>query len=63
MATTVVEGALETIHTGYTESGTWVEANGYRLAGIPREISLHFPQTADGHDLITEIQFPVEPIL
>lgn len=63
MATTIVEGALETIHTGYMEIGSWVEANGYRLAGTPREISLRFPQTADGRDLITEIQFPVEPIL
>lgn len=62
MATTVVEGALETIHTGYTEIGLWVEANGYRLAGMPRELSLQLPRAADGHDLITEIQFPVEPL-
>ena len=62
MVTSVVQGALETIHTGYTEFGTWVEAHGYRLAGIPREITLQTPQAADGSDLITEIQFPVELI-
>lgn len=63
MATSVVKGALETIHTGYTEIGTWAEANGYRLAGPAREITLQFPQEADGSDLITEIQFPVEPVV
>jgi DNA-binding transcriptional MerR regulator len=60
MATTVVQGALETIHTGYMEIGTWAEVHGYRLAAIPREITLQAPQAADGSDLITEIQFPVE---
>jgi DNA-binding transcriptional MerR regulator len=62
MATTIVQGALETIHTGYGEIGTWVEANEYRLAGTPREITLQAPQRADGSDLITEIQFPVEAV-
>lgn len=62
MATFIVKGSLEHIHTGYTEIGRWTERNGYRLAGIPREITLQAPQFADGSDLITEIQFPVELI-
>lgn len=62
MATIAVKGALETIHTGYSEIGTWAEFNDYRLAGTPREITLQAPQRADGSDLITEIQFPVEPM-
>lgn len=62
MATTVVRGALETIHTGYTEIGVWAEQNGYRLAGHTRELTLQIPQAADHSDLITEIQFPVEPL-
>lgn len=62
MATIVVKGALETIHTGYREIGMWTEANGYRLAGVPREIRLQAPQAADGSDLITEIQFPVRAV-
>lgn len=62
VATTVVTGALETIHTGYRQIGAWVEANGYRLAGRPRELTLQSPRAADGSDLITEIQFPVESI-
>lgn len=60
MASTVVTGALHTIHTGYVDIGRWVEANGYRLDGTPREITLQVPRTADGSDLITEIQFPVK---
>jgi DNA-binding transcriptional MerR regulator len=62
MATFVVKGALESIHTGYTQIGTWVETNRFRFAGTPREVTLQVPQSADGRDLITEIQFPVEPI-
>ena len=62
MATSVVQGALETLHTGYTEIGIWADAHGYRLTGIPREITLQAPQAADGSDLITEIQFPVEHV-
>lgn len=62
MATFVIKGSLEKIHLGYTEIGLWAEQNGYRLAGTPREISLQLPALADGSDLITEIQFPVEPI-
>jgi effector-binding domain-containing protein len=60
VATTVVTGALETIHTGYAEIGRWAEINDYRLAGTPREITLQMAQSVDGRDLITEIQFPVE---
>ncbi|MBA2677299.1 MAG: MerR family transcriptional regulator [Ktedonobacteraceae bacterium] len=62
MATFVVKGPLENIHTGYTEIGTWTEIHSYQFAGLPREITLQTPQSPDGSDLITEIQFPVEPI-
>ena len=61
MATTVVQGALETIHTGYREIGMWAEANDYRLAGLPRELTLNIPRRADASDMITEIQYPVAP--
>jgi DNA-binding transcriptional MerR regulator len=62
MATIVVKGPLETIHRGYTEIGLWAEINRYSLAGTARELTLQVPQAADGSDLITEIQFPVEPM-
>jgi hypothetical protein len=63
MATTIVKGPLETIHTGYTEIGKWTEIHGFRLGGQPREICLQLPDDADGSDLVTEIQFPVKQIL
>lgn len=62
MATTIITGALEVIHAGYGQMGLWVESNGYRLAGTPREIMLKAAQSSDGHDLVTEIQFPVEAV-
>lgn len=62
MATFVVKGPLENIHIGYTEIGLWAEVNRYCFAGVPRELSLQIAQNSDGSDLITEIQFPVEPI-
>lgn len=63
MATTIVTGALPTIHRGYAQLAQWIEHNGYQLAGIPREITLQAPTYLDGRDLITEIQLPVEAIL
>lgn len=62
MATTIVTGALEVIHASYGEMGQWVESNGYRLAGNPREILLQSWQSGMGHDLVSEIQFPVKPL-
>jgi DNA-binding transcriptional MerR regulator len=60
MATTVVKGALETIHLGYAAISKWAGLHDYRLAGIPRELLLQLPQTVAGDDLVTEIQVPVE---
>jgi DNA-binding transcriptional MerR regulator len=62
MATTVVKGALATIHLGYAAIARWSEMHGYRMAGIPRELLLQLPQTVAGDDLVTEIQVPVEPL-
>ncbi|MCA9913759.1 MAG: MerR family transcriptional regulator [Anaerolineae bacterium] len=62
MATSVVTGALETIHRGYADIALWVERNGYRMTDVARELTLQPASTLDGHDLITEIQVPVEPI-
>lgn len=62
MATTVVTGAIETIHRGYAEISRWSAVNGYRLKGEHRELCLQMPKSPDGSDLITEIQVPIEPI-
>lgn len=60
MATTIVTGGIEAIHAGYGEIALWIEANGYRLAGAAREITLQAATSFDGRDYITEIQYPVE---
>jgi DNA-binding transcriptional MerR regulator len=62
MATFVVKGSIENMHTGYGAIGTWAEVNGYRFAGPPREIFLQMSQTADGGDNLTEIQYPLESV-
>jgi DNA-binding transcriptional MerR regulator len=61
MATYIVNGWDESILTGYNTIATWVQVNGYRFAGPPREIALQLPQTPDGKDGVAELQFPVEP--
>lgn len=62
MATTVVTGALETIHRGYAEITRWSAINSYRLNGTHRELCLQMATHLDGRDMITEIQVPVEPL-
>lgn len=62
MATTVVKGALENIHTGYAMLSAWIVQNEYRQTGIPRELCLQLPQEPSGSDFITEIQVPIEAI-
>ncbi len=62
MATTIVKGGLTTIHRGYAAILRWLGEHSYRLNGTPREIVLQPAQSPDVHDLITEIQFPVEAI-
>jgi DNA-binding transcriptional MerR regulator len=62
MATTVIHGALETIHAGYGQLGLWIRHNGYRMAGLPREITLRQSQSYVGVDLVTELQIPVESV-
>jgi DNA-binding transcriptional MerR regulator len=62
MATFVVTGPMANLLIGYSVIGTWAEANGYRFAGVPREVALQLPQTVDWSDAIAEIQYPVELI-
>jgi effector-binding domain-containing protein len=62
MATTVVTGALETIHIGYAAITRWSAVNSYQLEGMHRELCLQLPKRSDGSDLITEIQVPVKPL-
>jgi DNA-binding transcriptional MerR regulator len=61
MATTIVTGGLEAIHAGYSKMAMWAQTNGFHPVAMPREMMFSNNVSSDGHDLITEIQFPVEP--
>lgn len=63
MATTIITGGLEVIHASYGEVGLWIQEQGYRLAGKPREITLQASGLGAGRDLVTEIQFPVAALV
>lgn len=62
-ATAVRLGPFENGAAPYAALGHWVEENGYKLAGSPREEFITFP-TLDkkGEDAVVEIQIPVEPV-
>jgi effector-binding domain-containing protein len=62
MASTIHHGSYEGLSAAYQAFMTWIQANGYRIAGPNREIYLR--NLADHgvtpDDLVTEMQFPVE---
>jgi effector-binding domain-containing protein len=61
MACIVHEGSFDTVGETYTQLMTWIEANGYRMAGPSREVYIQWAQPGeDPSGNITEIQFPVE---
>lgn len=56
-----------TVHTGNIYIGRafaalhqWVENNGYRVVGPPRQVSLQYTEQVDPNQVVTEVQFPVE---
>ncbi len=59
MATIIVSGGLEVIHAAYGEMALWVQSNGYRVTGRPRELTLQATQGLLSRELVTELQFPV----
>lgn len=63
-------GALvaSTVHTGddlslgqaYVALHRWMQGNGYRFAGPPRNVHLRRTKHTDPNQYVTEVQFPVE---
>jgi DNA-binding transcriptional MerR regulator len=49
-----------TIVHAYNAMGTWIQANGYRIAGPCREICRPLDQSDEAGAFLIEIQFPVE---
>jgi DNA-binding transcriptional MerR regulator len=61
MATVMRVGGFEQNCRSYGAIGLWVEDNGYRIAGPGREVLIQPPRADSLDDMVTEIQFPVEP--
>lgn len=59
VASTVHRGPYETVEPTYRELGTWVEVNGYAMAGPPAESYLNDPSQGPPEEYLTEILFPV----
>lgn len=60
MATTVYSGGEVSESACYGTLGGWMEMNGYRIAGPHRELFIEFPFPKHEHDIVIEIQFPIE---
>ncbi|MFD6357463.1 MerR family transcriptional regulator [Nocardia tengchongensis] len=56
-ATIVHRGSMDTSLPTFQTLGRWIDANGYRSTGYPREINLECPANLD--DWVTEFQEPV----
>lgn len=64
VAATIHHGPYNTIGEAHEAVFTWIEANGYRIAGPDRELNLYhtMPIRRDNPSYITEIQYPVEKL-
>ena len=56
-ATIVHRGSMDTVLPTAQTLARWIDANGYRSTGYPREINLECPENRD--DWVTELQAPV----
>jgi effector-binding domain-containing protein len=57
VATIVHRGRIDGVLAGWQELAKWIEANGYRSTGMPRELYLEVPEDED--KWVTELQEPV----
>ncbi len=63
MASVVHAGSFATIGEAYDAIAKWIDKNGYKVVGPPRELNLKMPEKqGDQNDpsTVNEIQFPVE---
>ncbi|MZD04244.1 MerR family transcriptional regulator [Streptomyces sp. SID5785] len=56
-ATLVHRGSMESVLTSVQALAHWIDENGHRSAGYPREINLECPENLD--DWVTELQEPL----
>ncbi|MEO0564462.1 MAG: MerR family transcriptional regulator [Chloroflexota bacterium] len=60
MATVVQIGVMDMLPAGYAALADWVETHNYQIAGPQREIYIEMPPPGSQHELVVEIQFPVQ---
>ena len=56
-ATIVHRGSMDNVMATYQTLAQWIDANGYRSAGYPRELYLECPENQD--QWVTELQEPI----
>ena len=56
-ATIVHRGSMDSVLPTAQILDRWIEANGYRSVGYPRDVNLEVPENRD--DWVTELQVPV----
>jgi len=61
MATTVHRGPYEQIAPAYHTLTGWISEHGHELVGPPRETYLNDPQVIAPEDLLTRVDFPINP--
>lgn len=60
VAATVHRGPYQEISPAYHVVTGWIEQQGVKPAGPPREVYLNDPQTVTPDELLTEVQFPLD---
>lgn len=60
MASVIHAGPFATLGQAYGAAFSWINDNGYHIAGPTREIYLQYERGGDQNQYVTELQFPVE---
>lgn len=61
VASTVHRGPYDQIGPAYHTLTSWITGHGHQMSGPPREIYLNDPQTVPPDELLTRIDWPIEP--
>ncbi len=61
VASTIHTGPYQEIGPAYHTLTGWISEHGHEMAGPPREIYLNDPTQVPEEDLLTEVQWPIDP--
>lgn len=60
-ASTVHRGPYDEVGPAYHTLSGWIQEHGHEIAGPPREIYLNDPREVPPDEVLTEVQWPIEP--